>query len=71
MARESGGIFSSIRFPSPSQIAQDIQDWVKTQGVWWATSVTAHAVGISALLLLGSYAAEIIDEAPKFEAVQT
>jgi hypothetical protein len=71
MARDGGGIFSSISIPSPTQIVQDIQDWVKTQGVWWATSVTAHAVGISALLLLGTYAAEIIDEAPKFEAVQT
>ena len=46
MARDGGGIFSSISFPSPTQIVQDIQDWVKTQGVWWATSVTAHAVGI-------------------------
>lgn len=72
MAR-NGGIFR-FDFPTPAQIAQDAVDWVKTQGLWWATSVTAHAVVLSAILLLaGTVAAPILQDlgAPKFEAVQT
>lgn len=68
-----GGIFR-FNFPSPAEIVQDATDWVKTQGLWWATSVTAHAVVLSAvLLLMGTVAAPILEDlgAPKFEAVQT
>jgi hypothetical protein len=69
----SRGMFS-ISLPTPSEILADISDWIKTQGLWWATSVTAHAVVLSTILLLmGTVAAPLIDDegAPKFESVKT
>lgn len=68
----SRGLFS-ISIPTPAEIIQDASDWIKTQGLWWATSVTAHAVVLSTvLLLMGTVAAPLIEDlAPKFESVKT
>lgn len=69
----SSGLFS-FQLPNPSEIIEDISEWVKTQGLWWATSVTAHAVVLSTILLLmGTVAAPLLEDlgAPKFESVQT
>jgi hypothetical protein len=65
-----GSLLSTIRLPSPLEIIQDVQLWVKTQGLWWATSVTAHAVVLSGVLLfMGTVAAPLVEgDAPKFEA---
>ena len=53
-----------------TDFVEDMKFWVKTQGPWWLTSVTAHAVvGSILLLILGTVAApHILDEAPAFEA---
>lgn len=63
----------TISFPSPASIIQSMVDWMKHEGLWWATSITAHVVGIAAVLLLISSAAQpVIDHgAPKFESVKT
>jgi hypothetical protein len=65
-----GSLISTIRFPSPLEMVQDFQLWIKTQGLWWATSVTAHAVVLSGVLLfMGTVATPSSEgEAPKFEA---
>jgi len=56
---------------SPGQVLDDIRFWIKTNGVWWATSATAHMVVLSAILLLmGTVAQKIAHEAPAFEAVK-
>ena len=66
-------LLGTLRPPSPVEMIQDFQFWIKTQGLWWATSVTAHAVVLSTvLLLMGTVAAPLIEDlAPKFESVKT
>lgn len=57
---------------SPGQVLEDLRFWIKTNGVWWATSATAHMVIFSALLLLmGTVAQKMASEAPTFEAAKT
>lgn len=65
-----GSLLSTLQIPTPTQILNDIRDWFKQQGLWWLTSVTAHAVVLSSVLLfMGTVVAPaIMDEAPKFEA---
>ena len=29
--------------PSSGDLIEDLKFWVRTNGVWWATSATAHA----------------------------
>ncbi len=62
------GIASQI--PSPHELVEDIKAWFQQRGLWWATSVTAHAVIMSTtLLLLGTVVAPQREgEAPMFEA---
>jgi hypothetical protein len=59
----------SIRFPSLREIIQDFQLWLRTHGLWWATSVTAHAIVLSAvLLLMGAVTTpNSVGDAPAFE----
>jgi hypothetical protein len=63
-------LLPTLRFPTPLEIIQDFQLWIKTQGLWWATSVAAHAVVLSGVLLfMGTVAAPLVEgDAPKFEA---
>ncbi len=62
------GIASQI--PSPSELVEDLKAWIRERGLWWATSVTAHAVILStALLLVGSVVAPMKeDDAHLFDA---
>ena len=51
-------IASLLQMPSGQELAEDIKLWIQERGLWWATSVTAHAVILSTtLLLLGTVAA--------------
>src|SRR4051812_14685868 len=65
-----GSLITTIRLPSPQAIVQDIVDWGRNEGLWWATSVLAHAVVLSTvLLLMGSIVSPPIqNEAPKFDS---
>lgn len=66
------GMFT-LSFPSPADIVQNVIGWMRTEGLWWATSITAHAVALSAILLLVGTAVppHVENSAPKFESVKT
>ena len=56
-------------FPEPGEILADIKFWLVSRGPWWATSVVAHAVILSAVMLTIKVAApRVFSEAPAFEA---
>ena len=38
-----------------------LQEWIRTQAPWWATSFTIHMVGLSTLLLFGRFAANVVN----------
>jgi hypothetical protein len=49
-----------------------IQEWIRTQAPWWATSFTIHMVALSTLLLLGNLIVpNQHEDAPAFEAADT
>ncbi|MBI3836877.1 MAG: terpene cyclase/mutase family protein [Planctomycetia bacterium] len=56
--------------PNPARVLQAVIGWAVTNGIWWATSVMAHIVVISGvLLLLGKVTAPPKEgDAPLFEA---
>ncbi len=63
-------ILSAVKLPSPTELLDDIKLWFRDRGLWWATSVTAHAVILSGtLLVLGTVVAPHQDgAAPMFDA---
>jgi hypothetical protein len=63
-------VSSLFELPSPQELVEDIKFWIQEKGPWWATSVTAHAVILSSVLLLaGSVVAPKKEgDAPLFEA---
>jgi hypothetical protein len=66
----SAALVASIRDISPAAIALSVKAWALTSGVWYLTSVTAHVVVLSSvLLLLGKFTAPPKEgDAPAFES---
>ncbi|MEX0679462.1 MAG: prenyltransferase/squalene oxidase repeat-containing protein [Pirellulales bacterium] len=63
-------LLANMRQIEPAAVALSVKAWAVTSGVWYAASVTAHAVALSAvLLLLGKVTAPAKEgEAPAFES---
>jgi hypothetical protein len=63
-------LLASLRDISPAAMALSAKAWVVTSGIWYATSVTAHVVVLSGvLLLLGKVTAPAKEgEAPAFDS---
>jgi hypothetical protein len=61
------GLLATICVPSFAELLDDARSWLKTQGLWWATSVTAHALILSGVLLfMGTIAEPIVNQAHTF-----
>jgi hypothetical protein len=63
-------LLAGLREVSPTAIALAAKSWAVTNGIWYATSVTAHVIVLSGvLLLLGKVAAPPKEgESPAFES---
>jgi len=63
-------LLAGLRQINPAAVVFAVKTWAVTSGVWYAVSITAHVVVLSAMLLLlgsvNSPAKE--DEAPAFES---
>ncbi len=63
-------MLTGLGIPSATELVDDLRLWIRERGLWWATSVTAHAVILSGtLLVLGSIVTpRDEDTAPAFDA---
>jgi hypothetical protein len=63
-------LLAGLRDLSPAAVVLAVKTWAVTSGVWYATSVTAHVVVLSGvLLLLGKVATPVKEgDAPAFES---
>lgn len=70
MASVSTKAIRLLRPPSEN-LPEALRDWARQRGLWWATSVTVHAVVLSVIMMVAgaSYVAPKVEgDAPKFDA---
>jgi hypothetical protein len=63
----------SLTLPGVPELGDALRDWIREQGLWWATSITAHALILSvAMLVAGALyvAPKTEGEAPKFDSAE-
>jgi hypothetical protein len=53
--------------PRPPTVLDQIVDWVRAEGAWWASSFVFHMLLMCALMLLGSTVSSGEGDAPSFE----
>jgi hypothetical protein len=62
---------SSISHPGVQDLRDALREWIREQGLWWASSITAHALVLSIVMLVAGaiyVAPKIEGEAPRFDS---
>jgi hypothetical protein len=66
-------LIHSIPLPSTQELTEALRDWIREKGLWWATSITAHALVLSVVMLVAGamyVAPKVEGDAPKFDSAE-